>query len=62
MFNPSCMIALPRPGVNPCGTEKKRTSDCGSPLKFSPLGHAFGNTTRMVVPVPGVLSSSMRPW
>ena len=50
------------PGCQALRGRKKRTSAAGSPLCFSIPGHGFGNTTRMVVPVPGVLSSSMRPW
>ena len=61
MFNLTCMIAPPCSGVKPCGAEKADFRIRKSALFFLP-GHAFGNTTRMVVPVPGVLSSSMRPW
>ena len=46
---------------SPAGQKKADFRIRKSALFFLP-GHAFGNTTRMVVPVPGVLSSSMRPW
>ena len=62
MFNLNCMITPPRPGVKPCGAEKSGLPQPEVRSVFSIPGHGFGNTARMVVPVPGVLSSSMRPW